>query len=77
MYKRLILIGLVVFSLSAVFAVPASADTATTTCGLGALASGLATTTPVPGLTIVVPLVTTTPQPGLTAVVPLATTCKS
>ncbi len=76
MYKRLILIGLVVFSLSAVFAVPASADTATTTCGLGALASGLATTTPVPGLTIVVPLAMT-PQPGLTAVVPLATTCKS
>ncbi len=76
MYKRLILIGLVVFSLSAVFAVPASADTATTTCGLGALASGLATTTPVPGLTIVVPLAMT-PQPGLTAVVPLATTCKT
>ncbi len=76
MYKRLILIGLVVFSLSVVFAVPASANTATTTCGLGALASGLATTTPVPGLTIVVPLAMT-PVPGLNVVVPLATTCKS
>jgi len=76
MYKRLILIGLVVFSLSAVFAVPASADTATTTCGLGALASGLATTTPVPGLTIVVPLAMT-PVPGLNVVVPMAATCKS
>ncbi len=74
MHKRLILIGLVVLSLSVVFAVPASADTATTTCGLGALASGLATTTPVPGLTIVVPLAMT-PVPGLTVVVPLATTC--
>ena len=74
MYKRLILIGLVVFSLSAVFAVPASANTATTTCGLGALASGLATTTPVPGLTIVVPLAMT-PVPGLTIVVPMAATC--
>ena len=74
MYKRLILIGLVVLSLSVVFAVPASAETATTTCGLGALASGLATTTPVPGLTIVVPLAMT-PVPGLTVVVPLATTC--
>ena len=73
MHKRLILIGLVVLSLSVVFAVPASADTATTTCGLGALASGLATTTPVPGLTIVVPLAMT-PVPGLTVVVPL-TTC--
>ena len=74
MYKRLILIGLVVFSLSAVFAVPASANTATTTCGLGALASGLATTTPVPGLTIVVPLAMT-PVPGLNVVVPMAATC--
>ncbi len=72
MYKRLIIIASLVFGLSVAFAVPASADTATTTCGAGTLVSNLAGPTFGP---LASGLATTTPKPGLTIVVPLATTC--
>ena len=72
MYKRLIIIASLVLGLSVAFVVPASADTATSTCGVGALVSNLAGPTFGPFAS---GLATTTPQPGLTIVVPLATTC--
>ena len=71
MYKRLT-VALAVLGLSVQFAVPASADTATTNCGVGTLVSGMAG--PTFGA-FASGLATTTPQPGLTIVVPLATTC--
>jgi hypothetical protein len=71
MRKRLITAS-IVLGLSMAFAVPASADEATTTCGVGTLASDMAGPAFGP---FVSGLATTTPQPGLTIVVPLATTC--
>jgi len=70
--RRRLIIGSVVLGLSMAFAVPASADTATSTCGVGTLVSNLAGPTFGP---FVSGLATTTPKPGLTIVVPLATTC--
>ncbi len=70
--RRRLIIASVVLGLSMAFAVPASADTATTTCGAGTLVSNLAGPAFGPFAS---GLATTTPQPGLTIVVPLATTC--
>ncbi len=70
--RRRLIIASAVLGLSMALAVPASADTATTTCGAGTLVSSLAGPTLGPFAS---GLATTTPQPGLTIVVPLATTC--
>jgi predicted membrane protein len=72
MHKRLIVVVALVFGLSFALAVPASADTATTTCGAGAVVSSLAGPSFGPFAS---GLATTTSQPGLTIVVPIATTC--